>query len=201
MIIHESSRWTVRVGNEIYNPKLKGAINFQIKDGCRPNLPKIPPNLCKVYYSAHALEVMRLPSRGHGEVLAKFPIRCKSMTGLHPCDLKRNWKNTPFLKDALKKYDSYKATDWEWDYFPLNKMPIISYKTTNNESDGEIESILFAGEWGRKYFRIPVRINLCEVCMECCQDSVEEKYYLEAPTIYPMSWKEYVTATEVWEKF
>ena len=158
------------------NKRSVGTINFKVKDGFMPNLPNLPHDLVQVFYSGHALEAMKLPSRGYdGEVLSKFPTRCKSITGLHPYELKKIMG------------DEYNKLEWEYDEFPLYKMAIRSYRTVNDKSDGEVESALFVDQWSKKWFCMAVRLNLGS--------------YYEATTIHPTSWKESRKDKERWERF
>ena len=171
------------------NRKAKGTLNFKVKDGFRPNLPNLPHDLVQVFYSSHALDVMKLPSRGYGEVLSKFPTMCKAKTGLHPYDLKKVMG------------EEYNKLDWEYDVFPLYKMPIRSYRTVNDKSDGEVESALFVDRWSKKWFAIAVRLNLIKnALLEGDSDLTVENYY-EATTIHPTSWKEAEKDERRWEKF
>jgi hypothetical protein len=201
----------------ILDRKQKGTINFYIKDGHLPNLNFIPKGLIKVHYTRHALDVMKLPSRGHGEILSKFPIICKSRTGLHPYDLEKQWwrlehLSNPFpigshpdnWNDFFSEPDNfYEPLDWEYDLFPLDIMSIRSYKTKDNTPSGEVESALFTGEWSKKWYAIAIRLDypqniwLTNTFGGCHR---VDNYY-EAITIYPTSWKEGVSDRERWNVF
>jgi hypothetical protein len=172
------------------NRKAKGTLNFKVKDGFKPNLPNLSHDLVQVFYSSHALDSMRLPSRGYdSEVLSKFPILCKSKTGLHPYDLKRQMG------------DAYNRLDWEYDLFKLRGMPIRSYRTVNDQEDGEVESAMFVDRWSKKWFAMVVRLNLIKnASLERGSDLVVERHY-KATTIHPVSWKEAEEDERRWERF
>jgi hypothetical protein len=210
----ESNPWEQSM-DCVLDRRQKGTINFRIKDGHLPNLNLTPKGLVRVHYTRHALDAIRLPSRGYGEVLSKFPLICRSRTNLHPYDLKKQWwrlghLNDPFPigshPDNWNKFSDgpdnfYDPLDWEYDLFPLGTMAIRSYRTADNGPNGEVESALFTGEWSKKWYAVVVRLNYPRNvwATNAFGHYVKIKNYYEAITIYPTSWKEATADKENWK--